>query len=348
MAVSLHSLFAGFVSVMLTLHASAAIAEPDSLVSAFVKRGPPPCEVDVPSYDFLNDDNKNFSVRNIQSAAWFARQIQLTSGLRNAAWMSLPTRPLNVREFELERWGLHAVLLEFEEHVLVVYRGTEDVLDYILNAAFYTTRKGRELGLPGWVHEGFLTNFKLSWDDMVIAIKEAASGGKTVSFAAHSLGGALSQFAAWILEEEGLRVGKVYAFQSPNAGDIEFQRAFESRFGDRHVNTLFGDDVTPHIPPVFEAADAFTRAVVKPLGGVLGRLVKAAQYGGIGQRFIVNRDGSQILIPSENVNAHEIRYWESYLEKSQGKPFPLSLSPNSAFIVDHDMDNVLCTLSKLP
>lgn len=316
-------------------------------VSTFVKRGPPPCSVDAPNEEFMRPDVKNFSVRNIESAAWYARQIQLTDGLRSAAWKSLPNAPLNVQEFELKRWGLHAVLIEFEKHVLVVYRGTEDVLDYVLNAAFYTTRKGQELGLPGWVHEGFLTNFKLSWDKLFAAIQLAASDGKPVTFAAHSLGGVLSQFAAWILEERGLSVNKVYAFQSPNAGDEEFQRAFEMRFGDRHINTLYGDDVTPHIPPVLEAADAFARAVVKPLGGVLGPLVKAAHYGGVGQRYLVNRDGSQILIPSENVNEHEIQYWESHLEKSGGRPFPLSLSPDSSFIVDHDMDNVLCTLSRL-
>jgi hypothetical protein len=346
MTVSLNSMLLMFFAASLSVQGVSAHADSTTL-APFVKKGPPPCAVDIPNEEFMSADAKHFSVRNIESAAWFARQVQLTSGLRSAAWKSLSKAPLRVQEFELPRWGLHAVLFEFEQHVLVVYRGTEDVLDYVLNAAFYTTRKGRELGLPGWVHEGFFINFKLSWEKLFGAIQASASGGKTVTFAAHSLGGALSQFAAWILEERGIRVNKIYAFQSPNAGDVEFQKEFELRFGDKHINTLYGDDVTPHIPPVLEAADSFARAVVKPLGGVLGRLIKAAHYSGIGQRYIVNRDGSQILIPSESVNAHEVQYWDSYLEKSGGKPFPLSLSPDSSFIVDHDMDNVLCTLTQL-
>lgn len=347
MAVSLNSTLSRACAVALSFQASVSLAL-STPVSAFVKQGPPPCSVDAPNEEFMQRDAKSFSVRDIQSAAWFARQVQLTDDLRSAAWRSLPSAPLKVQEFTLKRWGLHAVLFEFERHVLVVYRGTEDALDYVLNAAFYTTRKGREWALPGWVHEGFYTNFKLSWNSLYSAIQESAGGGKTVTFAAHSLGGVLSQFAAWILEDKGMTVNKIYAFQSPNAGDSEFQKAFEMRFGDRHINTLYGDDVTPHIPPVFDAVDAFARAVVKPLGGILGRLVKSAHYGGIGQRYIINRDGSQILIPSESVSAHEVQYWESYLQKSEGKPFPLNLSPDSPFIVDHDMDNVLCTLIQLP
>lgn len=343
----LNSLAAKVLSVILLSQAGSVYAEAGDSLSHFVKKGPPPCVVDVPSLDFLRSDQRDFSVRNIRSAAWFARQIQLTTELRQDAWRSLSDKLINVTEFELNRWGLHATLLEFDEQLLVVYRGTEDALDYVLNAAFNTTRKGHELGLPGWVHEGFLINFKLSWDKLLTAIRASASSGKTVSFAAHSLGGALSQFAAWILEEQGIRVGKIYAFQSPNAGDVEFQKEFEKRFGERHINTLYGEDVTPHIPPVFEAADAFGRVVVKPLGGLLGLLAKRAHYGGVGLRYIINRDGSQILVPSENVAAHEVNYWDTYLEKSNGQPFPLSLSPDSPFIMDHDMDHVLCTLMKL-
>ncbi|MEY2987992.1 MAG: hypothetical protein RJB13_1513, partial [Pseudomonadota bacterium] len=162
MAILLNSILSLFFVASLSVHVARASAD-RTPVSSFVKRGPPPCSVDAPNEEFMEPSARNFSVRNIESAAWFARQIQLTSGLRNAAWDRLPKAPLKVREFELPRWGLHAVLFEFEKHVLVVYRGTEDVLDYVLNAAFYTTRKGQELGLPGWVHEGFLTNFKLTW-----------------------------------------------------------------------------------------------------------------------------------------------------------------------------------------
>jgi hypothetical protein len=280
------------------------------------------------------------------SAAWFARQVQLTDALRHEAWQSLTVPPVQVTDFSLERWGLHAAVLEFDHKVLVLYRGTEDVLDYVLNATFYTSRHGEALGLPGWVHQGFYINFLLSWQRVSAAVREAAARGKSVVLAGHSLGGVLSQYAAWLLENEGIRVVRVYAFQSPNPGDLEFKTRFEERFEQRHSNTVYGLDVTTHIPPVFEASEAFGEAAIPYVGKVMTRLLTRARYGALGQRFSLNAEGVRTPIENSAIPEFEQAYWKSYRQVSGGKAFPLGLAADSPLIADHDIDRVLCALAK--
>ncbi|MEY3902173.1 MAG: hypothetical protein RL189_1479, partial [Pseudomonadota bacterium] len=124
------------------------------------------------------------------------------------AWERLPEKPIRVTDFSVGKLGLHATLLEFSDRVLLLYRGTEDALDYVLNGTFFTT-EGAKHNLPGWVHEGFLINFYLSWAKVKPALTQAAARGKKIIFAAHSLGGVLSQYAAWILENDGIGVERI-------------------------------------------------------------------------------------------------------------------------------------------
>lgn len=309
-----------------------------------VKTKEPPCEF-VPSLDFLHDNAEAYSLKNVSSAAWFARSVQLVDDLRQQAWDSLPEKPIKVVDFNVHLFGLHATVLEFPDTVLVLYRGTEDAVDYVLNGTFYTTN-GAKHGLPGWVHEGFLLNFRMSWPQVSATLKAAAQQGKSIVFASHSLGGVLSQFAAWLLENDGIKVSRIYAFQSPNAGDRQFSEEFNARFAGRSSNTLFGEDVTPHIPPIVESASAFGSALPKPLAGVAVNLLNKARYGASADRFTVSSNGTHTMIPADQVATSEIQYWADYLKKSAGKPFPLGLGANSPFVADHDIDKVLCSLTK--
>jgi len=309
-----------------------------------VKTQDPPCDFS-PSLEFMNESYEAYSLKNMTSAAWFARTVQLVDGQRNLAWERLAVQPLSIRDFTLKKFGLHATLLEFNDNVLMLYRGTEDVLDYILNGVFYTT-EGRPHGLPGWVHEGFFINFRMTWPEVRVALKDAAARGKKIVFASHSLGGVMSQYAAWLLENEGISVSRIYAFQSPNPGDLEFKQKFEQRFSGRSSNTIYGEDVTPHIPPIVESAPAFGASLPRKLSKLAVKLLSKARYGTLSDRFVVAADGTRVQISQEKVIESEVNYWSSYLSKSGGKPFPLGLGPESPFVADHDIDKVLCSLAK--
>jgi hypothetical protein len=298
-----------------------------------------------PNLDFMNAANGEYAHEHFLSAAWFARAVQLPNETRKQHWQALEQQPISIKDFYAGPFGLHATLLEFDRKVLLLYRGTQDPLDYILNAAFFTS-PGWVHRLPGWVHKGFLINFGLSWRQIRGTLKQMADQGKTVTFAAHSLGGVLSQYAAWRAEEDGIAVDRIYAFQAPNAGDETFRDAFENRFAGRSANLIFGEDLTPHIPPTRESFREFADATMRVLSGPLSAIVRQAKYAALAERFRLSDSGHVEAVATEDIVRSEKAFWSSYKQKTGGKAFPKGLGPESAFIADHNVERVVCTLAK--
>lgn len=302
-----------------------------------------PCELQ-PSLNLLSGTPGFFSREQLASAAWFARAVQLPEEQRQSHWDSLIEKPQGVTDIHAGPFGLHATILEFDHDVLVLYRGTQDALDYVLNGVFFTT-PGLFHRLPGWVHQGFLTNFKLSARQLLAALRKHSNAGKTVHFAAHSLGGVLSQYAAWRAESIGVKVGRIYAFQAPNAGDVNFKRKFDQRFEGRSVNILYGDDLTPHIPPTKSSAVSFAAAAARPLAGLLKGIVQVANYGSLSGRYVVTYKGILREVPDAEIQSEENEYWSRYREMSGGVGFPRGLGKTSTIVSDHNISSVTCALA---
>ena len=302
-----------------------------------------PCQMQ-PSLSFLSGTNGFFTQEQLASAAWFARAVQLPDSQRQEHWNSLSESLLSVQDIYAGPFGLHATILEFDHDVLVLYRGTQDALDYVLNGVFFTTA-GWFHRLPGWVHQGFLTNFKLSARKLLSSVKKHSEKGKTVSFAAHSLGGVLSQFAAWRAEAIGVKVGRIYSFQAPNGGDVHFKKKFDQRFSGRSVNVIYGNDLTPHIPPTRAAGKSFGSATTKPLAGLLRGIVHLANYGTLGGRYALSKEGFLSEIPDSDLQSFEQEYWNNYRQISGGARFPCGLGKESSIVKDHNISAVTCALA---
>ncbi len=303
----------------------------------------PPCTV-APTLSFLEESTLAPARQDLISASWFARVVQLEQAQRDEAWKKLPEKPKTVRDLYAGPFGLHATVLEFDHSILVMYRGTQDPLDYVLNALIYTS-PGWIHGLPGWVHKGFLTNFGMTWKKLRGTLREMNEDRKkNVVFASHSLGGVMSQYAAWRLERDGFRISRVFAFQSPNAGDKKFKAEFDGRFAGRAVNVLYGSDITPFIPPSRSAVEAFARATTRPLAGTLALVAKTANYEALDGRFEVGTDGE---LTESNLSTEQ-SFWQTYKSKTGGKGFPFGLSATSHFVADHNIDRVVCSLARLP
>jgi hypothetical protein len=303
-----------------------------------------PCQV-TPTLDFMEPKNEEPTREDLLSAAWFARAVQLPNEHRSTHWKQLKTQPLSIHDIYAGPFGLHATILEFESKALVLYRGTQDPLDYILNATFFTS-PGFVHGLPGWVHKGFLINFGLSWRSMNSKLKQLATQGKSVIFAAHSLGGVLSQYAAWRAERQGVVVDKIFAFQSPNPGDEKFKAEFERHFAGRSSNLIFSDDITPHMPPARVAVREFSDATMKILAGALSVIVRQAKYSPASERYRLESDGTVEHLHSLRLAEDEQSFWRSYRAKTRGPGFPRGLGPDSKFVADHNIEKVVCTLAK--
>jgi hypothetical protein len=293
----------------------------------------------------MEPKNGEPSQEDLLSAAWFARAVQLPNEHRAAHWKQLKTQPISIQDIYAGPFGLHATILEFEHNALVLYRGTQDPLDYLLNATFFTA-PGFLHGLPGWVHKGFLINFGLSWRNLNSKLKALALRGKSVSFAAHSLGGVLSQYAAWRAEKSGIVVDKIFAFQSPNPGDEKFKQEFEKKFAGRASNLLFSDDITPHMPPARIAAREFSDATMRILSGALTAIVRQAKYSPATERYRLAADGTLEHLHNFETATDEQNFWRNYREKARGQSFPKGLGPDSPFVADHNIEKVVCTLAK--
>ncbi|MBM3383359.1 MAG: hypothetical protein FJY29_13120 [Betaproteobacteria bacterium] len=303
-----------------------------------------PCAV-TPTLDFMEPSNNEPTQEELLSAAWFARAVQLPTEHRTAHWKQLKTQPLSIQDIYAGSFGLHATLLEFENRALVLYRGTQDPLDYILNATFFAS-PGFVHGLPGWVHKGFLINFGLSWRNLRGKLKKLAAQGKSVSFAAHSLGGVLSQYAAWRAEKEGIVVDRIFAFQSPNPGDEKFKLEFDKRFAGRASNLIYSDDITPHMPPARIAVREFSDASMRILSGALSAIVRQAKYTPLTERYRLAADGTVAHLHNLEWAEDERNFWRLYREKARGQAFPKGLGPDSTFVADHNIEKVVCTLAR--
>ncbi|MCT0213676.1 MULTISPECIES: lipase family protein [unclassified Synechococcus] len=139
-----------------------------------------------------------------------------------------------------------------EDLVLVSFRGTESVADWLSNLKLLSTDSGRF----GPVHAGFLEQFRALQQEIEAILRSAPD--RRLVITGHSLGGAIAVLAAasWVGE---LPLHALHTFGQPMAGKAAFasfvQRQFEARYF-RHVN---GADVVSRVPPGYRHAGQLYR-----------------------------------------------------------------------------------------
>lgn len=125
------------------------------------------------------------------------------------------------------------------DRTLVVFRGTNDALDWLTNVQIAQVDDER---YPGRVHTGFRDALDLLWPGVQAALP--ASAAAPLFVAGHSLGGALATLAAHRLAREQRPVRSAYAYGSPRVGDYRFFTDYGASLY-RFVNDR---DVVPHLP----------------------------------------------------------------------------------------------------
>jgi hypothetical protein len=71
---------------------------------------------------------------------------------------------------------------------------------------------------------------------------------KTLVVTGYSKGGALAPLAAWLLNNNGIKVDEVHIYEPPRCGDSTFVNAFNAAFPNT-VRYEYVDDLVPHMPP---------------------------------------------------------------------------------------------------
>ncbi len=152
---------------------------------------------------------------------------------------------LNNCEF-VEADGTQCFFATTPDVVIVSFRGTEDLGDWLANINILSTTR-----TYGTVHRGFLGAFQVV--EKRLETLMAPYRGRPVVITGHSLGGAIALIAAaeWHGKHD---VYWVHTCGQPAVGKRDFQEFIEKQYGDIYFRFVNNDDVVPMVPPFYRHA----------------------------------------------------------------------------------------------
>lgn len=127
-----------------------------------------------------------------------------------------------------------------EEHVVLAFRGTDDLRDWITNMTFAVVA-GPEW--QGRVHKGFAGALDFVWASIRALLKKRWTNGQTFWITGHSLGGALATLATKRLPT-GWKPFATHTFGQPRVGE----QKFSGNYGFKHHRFVNNDDIVPTLP----------------------------------------------------------------------------------------------------
>ncbi len=285
----------------------------------------------------MNTRTSGFDPNNAYWAMWLSRTIQMDESSILDRMLTIPTEESHLITRGI--LGLQAGVFRIDGKVFVTFRGTQDIADYIQNA-FIDTVPGESAGLPGRVHQGFRDNFLALWQevyDTAISMGAAETG---VWLMGHSLGGVLSTFSAYNFVERNIAVHGVYEFGSPLPGNELFQKAYNARLGDRTFIIGYESDITPHVPPLPDAAESFSNVVRPELKALAKILTHNLNYRQVGSWYTLKRDG--LLQKVENLADFQNRYYNKMRADNEKNSLPTLLFTNRRYTHDHETEYYHC------
>tara|TARA_R110000772_G_scaffold20946_6_gene58014 strand:+ start:811 stop:1503 length:693 start_codon:yes stop_codon:yes gene_type:complete len=144
---------------------------------------------------------------------------------------------------ECKKTSTTAFLRFFDQQTVVVFRGTQQLLDWKYNLRGLPWRyKGR------WCHKGFATAHKSLWAQ----IEPYLEDDMPVLFTGHSLGAVLAEYSAWALGKH--KATSLITFGKPN-GFLKKPKA-KMPWLKAQVSVCSGSDLVARIPHFCYAPDS--------------------------------------------------------------------------------------------
>jgi len=162
-----------------------------------------------------------------------------------------------------------AILIKHKNYLVVSFRGTDEIADWIDNLAVIRLQQIKEgfkatfkkwlsreqtfsaNHLFGRVHQGFYQAFLDVWET-------AKMGGKLEELMAdrrlplwitgHSLGGAMATFTGAWLAEKNIPVRGIYTFGQPRCGDKDFSLQLNAKLPNKIFRFHNNNDIVPRLP----------------------------------------------------------------------------------------------------
>lgn len=146
-----------------------------------------------------------------------------------------------------EVWERFGFILESPQEIIVAFRGTSSMTDWMSNV-MASQERFKYIKEDTLTHRGF-TNIYSSARDGIISTLAKLSPDKTLYITGHSLGGALATLCAIDLAANTSHTSpNLFTYGSPRVGDPDFTNVFKQyvRKSSRYAN-LF--DVVTYAPP---------------------------------------------------------------------------------------------------
>nr|VFK23485.1 MAG: Lipase (class 3) [Candidatus Kentron sp. LFY] len=208
----------------------------------------------------------------------------------------------------VDKNSAQAALVEHNDYLCMVFRGTDELLDWLDNLNASSKKE-----LFGQFHRGFWNSVEDVWGTLFKEYQRLLKKRKRPLFiTGHSLGGAMATIATAILIHEDLPFTSVYTFGQPRALTRETSRIFnvecKSRFFRFHNNN-----------------DIVTRAPARAMG-----------YSHV---------GTYLYISEEKTIHREPGFWFRFIDHFDGA-FSALKEQGLDSIKDHDMNRYLRAIRK--
>jgi triacylglycerol lipase len=150
--------------------------------------------------------------------------------------------------------GTQGLLAYNDDLVVVAFRGTEDIKDWLNNAKVWENeiKDAPNCDQKVKIHQGFNDAISAVTKDgtLFARIAELQKPGRKLYISGHSLGGALATLMAYFsTENKDLNIDGIYSFGQPSVGDSGFQQCYDAQLLEKTFRFVNHKDVVPRINP---------------------------------------------------------------------------------------------------
>lgn len=144
------------------------------------------------------------------------------------------------------RIDTQCLVLSDDNHVVVAFRGSDNIADWLANFSAVTDAGPLE---GSKAHEGFQDALFPAVIKLTTILDRCESHSKRLWLTGHSLGGALASLYAGMLIENNYSIYGLYTFASPRPGDSRFAEQLNASVKGPHYRVVNSGDLVPHLPP---------------------------------------------------------------------------------------------------
>jgi triacylglycerol lipase len=246
--------------------------------------------------------------------------------------------------FEDRNAGLLAYVASNGSLAVLAFRGSTEPKNWLADFNFPQKDGPSSFGVAGRVHQGFLGTLAPSFPAIEEALYRMTKREIPVWVTGHSLGGAIATLAATRLAHDGFRLGPLYTFAGPRAGDTVFAEDTRARLGGAVYRFVHGLDIVPRVPPTAPAASV-AGPLIPTKGGrwAAETLVRLMDYGHAGDLYTFDGTGAAPTPPATD-EADDLAYWARLAAIQQRSGILGVLLANAEQGKRHDPGSYICDL----